>query len=114
MMILRHACYMFTIGMQRKYSKLVELLPTNCYSTVCKLSKMTNFSDVNEKMRDMLLQCDDARVINHQLLSYIIAKCASNVPLLCDVLENIVSTDKKKELQVFGNFKTLAMLCNTL
>ena len=92
----------FIIEMQRK---LVDLLPTNCYSTVCKLSKMTHFSDANEKMRDMLSQCDDARVINHQLLSYIIAKCAGNVLLLRDVLENVVSTDKKKELQIFGNVK---------
>ena len=63
---------------------------------------MTNFSDVDEKMSDKLSECDDARVINNQLLSYIISKCAGNVVLLCDVLKNVVSTDKKKQLHDLG------------
>ena len=92
--------------MQKRCSELaiVELLPTNCYSTVCKLRKMINFTDIDEKMSDTLSECDDARVINNQLLSYIINKCAGNVVLLCDVLENVVSTDKIKQLQDLGMY----------
>ena len=90
------------IAIQGRMNELVELLPTNCYSTVCKLRKMTNFTDVDEKMSDILSECDDARVINNQLLSYIIKKCAGNVVLLCDVLKNVVSTDKKEQLQDLG------------
>ena len=93
--------YIF-VAIQRRFSELVELLPTNCYSTVCKLRKITNFTDVDEKMSDILSECDDARVINNQLLSYIINKCAGNVVLLCDVLKNVVSADKIKQLQDLG------------
>ena len=90
--------------MERRRSELVELLPTNCYSTVCKLRKMTTFVDADEKMGDILSECDDARVINNQLLSYIIDKCAGNALLLCDVLKNVVSTDKIKQLQDLGTY----------
>ena len=85
-------------------SELVELLPTNCYSTVCKLRKMTTFVDVDQKMGGTLSECDDARVINNQLLSYIINKCAGNALLLCDVLKNVVSIDKIKQLQDLGTY----------
>ena len=80
---------------------MVELLPTNCYSTVCKLRKITILSDVDEKMSDTLTKCD-ARIINTQLLSYIVNKCAGNFAMLCDVLDNVVSTDKKKHFQELG------------
>ena len=63
---------------------------------------MTNFTDVDEKMSDTLSECDDARVFNNQLLSYIINKCAGDVLLLCDVLKNVVSTNRKKQLQDLG------------
>ena len=95
----------FVIAIQETINELVELLPTNCYSTVCKLRKMTNFTDVDEKMSDILSECDDARVINNQLLSYIINKCVGNVVLLCDVLKNVVSTDKKEQLQNLGIYQ---------
>ena len=95
----------FVIAIQERINELVELLPTNCYSTVCKLRKMTNFTDVDEKMSDILSECDDARIINNQLLSYIINKCAGNVVLLCDVLKNVVSTDKKEQLQNLGIYQ---------
>ena len=64
---------------------------------------MTNFTDIDEKMSDILSECDDARHINNQLLSYIISKCAGNVVLLCDVLKNVVSTDKKNQLDNLAN-----------
>ena len=92
------------VAMERRISELVKLLPTNCYSTVCKLRKMTTFADVDEKMGDILSECDDARVINNQLLSYIISKCAGNGLLLCDVLKNVVSTDKMNQLQDLGTY----------
>ena len=90
------------IAIQERFSNIVELLPTNCYSTVCKLRKMVIFTDVEDKMSGTLSECDDARVINNQLLSYIINKCAGNIALLCDVLENVVSTDKKDHLLNLG------------
>ena len=70
---------------------------------------MTIFTDVDEKMGDKLSECDDARHINNQLLSYIISKCASNVVLLCDVLKNVVSTDKKNQLDTL--FNGMCALC---
>ena len=92
------------IVIQKRFSEIVEMLPSNCYSTVYKLRKMTNFTDVNEKMSDALSECDDAGVINNQLLSYIINKCAGDVVLLCDVLKNVASTNKKKQLQDLGTY----------
>ena len=93
-----------TSALQRRVSELVEMLPTNCYSTVCKLKKMslTQFSDVDEMTRGILSECDDAKVINNQLITYIMNKCAHDVVLLCSVLENVVSSDKKKQLQNLG------------
>ena len=64
---------------------------------------MTNFTDVDERMNNILSECDDARHINNQLLSYIINKCADNVVLLCNVLRNVVSTDKKNHLDNLVN-----------
>ena len=87
---------------QERLSEIAGLLPTNCYSTICKLRKFTNFADVDEKMGSELSKHDDARVINNLLLSYIINKCAGNVVLLWDALENVVSTSKKKQLQDLG------------
>ena len=80
------------------------MLPTNCYSTVCKLRKLslTQFSDVEEMTRGILSECDDAKVINNHLITYIMNKCADDVVLLCSVLENVVSTNKKKQLQDIG------------
>ena len=95
--------------MERRRSELVKLLPTNCYSTVCKLRKMTTFVDVDKTMGDTLSECDDARVINNQLLSYIIDKCAGNALLLCDVLKNVVSIDKIKQLQDLGTYTYMYM-----
>ena len=97
-------CEFLTVVIQRRFSELVEMLPSNCYSTVCKLRRMTNFTDVDEKMSDTLAKCDDSRVINNQLLSYIINKCAGDVVLLCDVLKNVASTNKKKQLQDLGTY----------
>ena len=70
---------------QERFSEIAGLLPTNCYSTICKLQKFTNFADVDEKMGGELSEHDDARAINNLLLSYIINKCAGNVVLLYDV-----------------------------
>ena len=80
------------------------MLPTNCYSTVCKLRKMssTQFSDVDEMTRGILSECDDAKVINNHLITYIMNKCADDVVLLCNVLENVVSSDNKKQLHDLG------------
>ena len=102
------AVWYFCIVIQGKFSELVELLPTNCYSTICKLRKMVNFADVDEKMSSKLSEHDDASVINDQLLSYIVDKCAGNVVLLWDVLEEVVSTSKKKQLRI-----GMKVLCNT-
>ena len=63
---------------------------------------LTQFSDVDEMTHDILSECDDANVINHQLITYIINKCADDVVLLRSVLENVVSSDKKKQLQDLG------------
>jgi len=87
-----------------KIDELVALLPTNCYSTVCKLRKMINFTDIDERMSDLLSECDDARVINHHLLSYVIESCATNALVLYDVLENLVPTNMKKQLQYLGMY----------
>ena len=80
------------------------MLPTNCYSTVCKLKKLslTQFSDVDEMTHGILSECDDAKVINNHLITYIMNKCADDVLLLRSVLENVVSTNKKKQLQDIG------------
>ena len=102
----------YTLALKRSFNELAVLLPTNCYSTVCKLRKMTNFTDVDEKMGDRLSRCDDARHINNQLLSYIISKCAGNVVLLCDVLKNVVSTDKKNQLESLVNGMCALHMCN--
>ena len=102
------AVWYFYIVIQGKFSELVELLPTNCYSTICKLRKMAIFADVDEKMSSKLSEHDDASVINDQLLSYIVDKCAGNVVLLWDVLEEVVSTNKKKQLRI-----GMKVLCNT-
>ena len=53
-------------------------------------------------MSDTLSKCDDARIINNQLLSYIVNKCDGNFAMLCDVLDKVVSTDKKKQYQELG------------
>ena len=95
---------MQTLALQGRFSELVEMLPTNCYSTVCKLRKMssTQFSDVDEMTHGTLSECDDAKVINNHLITYIMNKCTDDVVLLCSVLENVVSSDKKKQLQDLG------------
>ena len=92
------------LELQKRFSELVELLPTNCYSTVCKLRKLslTQFSDVEEITHGILSECDDAKVINNHLITYIMNKCADDVVLLCSVLENVVSVNKKKQLQDLG------------
>ena len=72
---------------------------------------MTNFSDVDERMSNILSECDDARHINNQLLSYIIGKCTGNVVLLCDVLGNVVSTDKKNHLDNLVNGMWTSCMC---
>ena len=71
---------------------------------------MRTFTDVDEKMSDTLSECDDARVINNQLLSYIINKCAGDVVLLCDVLKNVVSTDNIKQLQDLGTYNSISSI----
>ena len=91
-----------TIALQERYGELAKLLPTNCYSTVCKLRTMTTFTDVDERMSNLLSECDDARVINHQLLLYIVEKCNGNTVLLFNVLEDVVSGNKKNQLQHLG------------
>ena len=63
---------------------------------------LTQFSDVDEMTRGLLSECDDAKVINNQLITYIMNKCADDVVLLCSVLENVVSSDKKKQLHNIG------------
>ena len=71
---------------------------------------MRTFTDVDEKMSDTLSECDDARVINNQLLSYIINKCAGDVVLLCDVLKNVVSTDNIKQLQDLCTYNSISSI----
>ena len=71
---------------------------------------MQTFTDVNEKISDTLSECDDARVINNLLLSYIINKCAGDVVLLCDVLKNVVSTDNIKQLQDLGTYNSISSI----
>ena len=99
-----HCIALYIVAIKERIDELVALLPTNCYSTVCKLRKMINFTDVDERMSDLLSECDDARVINDQLLSYVMNKCATNALVLYDVLVNLVPTNMKKQLQYLGMY----------
>ena len=62
----------------------------------------TQFNDVDEKTRGILSEWNDAKVINNHFITYIMNKCADDVVLLCSVLENVVSSDKKKQFQNLG------------
>ena len=86
------------LDLSKRLDVLAELLPTNCYSTVCKLKKITIFSDVHDEFHDKLAECDNASVVNKQLLSYLYEKCCNDMHRLYDVLVDLVAADKQKQL----------------
>ena len=88
-----------SVDLSKKFDSLAMLLPTNCYSTVCKLRKKPNFSDVDDAIGDkLLLECDNASIINKQLLSYLYKKCFNDLHVLYDILEQLVAADKLVQL----------------
>jgi len=78
---------------------LAELLPSNCYSTICKLGRIPKFSDVRDEIGDkLLLECDDGNIVNKQLLGYLYKKCCNDLHKFYDVLEQLVSAEKLNHL----------------